>query len=184
MELETRRLVLRPWEEGDAAELYELARNPNVGLVAGWLPHTSVQESLQTIRNVLCGPEAYAICFKESRRPIGAIELLLRGHTVLTEREDEAELGYWLGQPYWGRGIVPEATQELLRRAFQDLGMRAVWCAYYDGNTKSSRVQEKTGFTYHHTVPDMDVPLLEEKRVCHVTHMSRADWEALQGGAQ
>ena len=50
----------------------------------------------------------------------------------LAEKEDEAELGYWLGAPYWGRGLVPEASEELLRHAFEDLKLARVWCGYYD----------------------------------------------------
>ena len=115
--LETNRLILRRWEESDA-------------------------ESLDVIRNVFNGAEAYAICFKSDGKAIGAIELKLNGHTDLTERDDECELGYWLGKPFWGKGIMPEAAREMLRHAFEDLGMQKVWCGYYDGNTKSKRVQE------------------------------------------
>ena len=47
-----------------------------------------------------------------------------------------------------GRGLVPEAVREVLRHAFEDLGMRCVWAGYYYGNDKSRRVQEKCGFRY------------------------------------
>lgn len=56
------------------------------------------------IRNVFQGKEAYAICRKTDGKAIGAIELKLKGHTDLTDRDDECELGYWLGKPFWGRG--------------------------------------------------------------------------------
>ena len=94
----------------------------------------------------------------------------------MTEKEDECELGYWLGKPFWGRGIMPEAARELLRHAFEDLGMQKVWCAYYDGNEKSKRVQEKVGFRYRWTTPDVDVPLMGEKRLGHVNCISKSDW--------
>ena len=58
-------------------------------------------------------------------------------------QENEAEIGYWIGRPYWGQGLIPEAVRCLLKRCFEDLGMTAVWCGYYDGNTKSRRVMEK-----------------------------------------
>ena len=60
----------------------------------------------------------------------------------MTDKDDECELGYWIGKPFWGQGLIPEAAKELLRYAFEDLGMRAVWCGYYEGNEKSRRVQE------------------------------------------
>ena len=57
-------------------------------------------------------------------------------------------MGYWLGKPFWGRGIVPEAVTEMLRRAFEDIGMQKVWVGYYEGNSKSKRVQEKCRFRF------------------------------------
>ena len=118
--LQTERLTLRRWEDSDAESLYEYAKDPDVGPIAGWPPHQSVDESLDVIRNVLNGREAYAICLKESGKAIGAIELMLNGHTDMTERDDECELGYWLGKPFWGQGIMPEAAGEMLRHAFED----------------------------------------------------------------
>ena len=177
MKLETERLILRRFEESDAEDVFTYARDPDVGPIAGWPPHQSVEESLDVIRNVLNGPEAYAICLKSDGRAIGAIELKLKGHTDFTEREDECELGYWLGKPFWGQGIMPEAAREMLRHAFEDLGMRKVWCGYYDGNTKSRRVQEKVGFRYQWTTPDVDVPLMKEKRIGHVNALTREEWK-------
>ena len=58
--LETERLILRRWEESDAENLYQYAKDPDVGPIAGWPPHQSVDERLDVIRNVLNGPEAYA----------------------------------------------------------------------------------------------------------------------------
>ena len=98
----------------------------------------------------------------------------------MTERDDECELGYWLGKPFWGRGYMPEAAREILRNGFEDLGMNAIWCGYYEGNQKSKRVQEKLGFVYHHTCPDVSVALLNEVRVCHTNVMTKTHWEELQ----
>ena len=176
--LKTERLLLRRWEESDAGKLFEYAKNPDVGPIAGWPPHQSVDESLNVIQNVLNGPEAYAICLKTDGYAIGAIELKLKGHTDLTDRDDECELGYWLGKPFWGQGIMPEAARELLRHAFEDLGMQKVWCGYYDGNAKSKRVQEKCGFRYQWTTEGVDVPLMHEKRTGHVNCMTREEWMA------
>ena len=89
------------------------------------------------------------------------------------------ELGYWLGKPFWGQGIMPEATREILRHAFEDCGMRKVWCGYYEGNTKSKRVQEKCGFKYQWKSENVDVPLMNEKRTGHVSCITRQDWLAL-----
>lgn len=174
--METNRLILRRWKESDAEDLYELARDPAVGPIAGWPAHQSVEESRDVIQNVFCGAEAYAVCRKGDGRAIGAIELKLNGHTDMTDRDDECELGYWLGKPFWGQGIMPEAVREVLRYAFEDLGMKKVWCGYYEGNTKSRRVQEKCGFRYQRTTEGVDVPLLHEKRTGHVNLLTKEDW--------
>ena len=181
MILQTDRLLLRRWEDSDAESLYEYASDPDVGPICGWPAHRSVDESLNAIRNVLTGREAYAVCLKDGGRAIGAIELKLKGHTDLTDRDDECELGFWVGRPFWGQGLIPEAAAELLRHAFEDLGMRRVWCAYYDGNAKSKRAQEKIGFRYQRTSKDLNVPLLHEIRTGHVNCMTKEDWAKRKG---
>ena len=177
MILETKRLILRPFEESDAESVYEYAKDPDVGPIAGWPPHTNIEGSLYSIRNFLNGPECYAVCIKENNIAIGAIELKLNGHTDMTDKDDECELGYWLGKPFWGQGIIPEAAKEIIRHGFIDLGMHTIWCGYYDGNTKSKRVQEKCGFKFHHTCNEVPVPLFNEIRIGHTNILTREDWK-------
>ena len=174
--METQRLILRRWTPEDAEDLFRYASDPDVGPIAGWPAHRSVEESREVIRNVLSGPECYAVCRKEDGRPIGAIELKLRGATDMTDRDDECEMGFWLGKPFWGRGIMPEAVRELLRRAFDECGMQTVWIGYYEGNDKSRRVQEKCGFRFQWKTESVDVPLMHEKRTGYVSRMTREDW--------
>ena len=176
--LETERLVLRPWKETDAESLFEYAKDPDIGPIAGWPPHQNIEESLHIIKTVFTGPECYAICEKNTDKAIGAIELKLKDHTDMTDQEDECELGYWLGKPFWGRGYMPEAATELLRHGFETLGMTTIWCGYYDGNYKSKRVQEKVGFLYHHTCQEVPVPLMNEVRIGHTNYMTKKHWES------
>ena len=177
IKLETERLILRRWKDSDAEDLYQYAKDPEVGPIAGWPPHQSIDESREVIRNVFNGKEAYAICLKTDGKAIGAIELKLNGHTDLTDRDDECELGYWLGKPFWGQGIMPEAVREILRHAFEDIGMTTVWVGYYEGNSKSKRVQEKSGFRYRWKSEGVDVPLMHEKRTGHVSSMTKDQWQ-------
>lgn len=100
MIIETERLILRKWKNEDAESLFEYAKNPNVGPMAGWPPHRSVEESREVIANVLNGAECYAICEKGNNTAIGAVELKLNGHSDMTKKDDECELGYWLGEPF------------------------------------------------------------------------------------
>ncbi len=173
---ETERLILRPWKVKDAKECYKYAKDPLVGPIAGWPPHTSVKYTRQVIRDILMVPETFAVVLKETGLPIGSIGL---HKNDLAEKDDEMELGYWLGVPYWGQGIIPEAAREMLRHAFEDLGLNRVWCAYYDGNEKSKRVQEKLGFKYQWTSEDVPVIQMHETRRGHVNLMTKEDWLAL-----
>lgn len=177
--LDTERLILRPWKETDAEDLYTYASDPEVGPPAGWPPHTSVENSREIIKGVLSRKETYAVCLKDGK-PIGSIGLHLNGSTDMTDRDDECELGYWLGRPFWGQGLIPEAARELPRYAFEKLGMRAVWCGYYDGNDKSRIVQEKLGFVYQHMTEGIEVKLMNEIRTGHCNLMTKERWQRVE----
>lgn len=183
--LETSRLLLRHWREEDAQDLYTYASDPAIGPIAGWPVHTSIAESKEIITTVLSAPETYAICLKPGMELIGAIELRVRrdSHSnaprslprTLSEAS-ECELGYWLGKPFWGHGFMPESVFEVLRHAFEDLGMTTVFSGYYDGNIQSQRVQEKVGLRYLRTMHNVDVPLMNERRTRHISIITKDDW--------
>ena len=130
-QLETQRLVLRPFQGEDAADLYEYAKDPRVGLPAGWPPHKSQAESLEIIRTVFAAPNN--------------------------------ELGYALSPAYWGQGLMPEAAEELLRYAFEEMDLAAVWCSHYGDNPQSQRVIEKCGFVFQFEETVVDEPTGEQK---------------------
>ena len=71
MVLNTKRLILRPWNKSDAESLYEYAKDDRVGPIAGWPVHTSVENSREIIKSVLSAPETYAVCLKDDNRAIG-----------------------------------------------------------------------------------------------------------------
>ena len=131
-EIVTERLILRPWQESDAESLYKYARDPEIGPIAGWPPHTSVEDSLNVIRTVFSAPETYAVVLKETGEPVGSAGIMDgEGLHSAQMQAGEAEIGYWIGRPFWGQGLIPEAVRRLLQRCFEDLGMTAVWCGYY-----------------------------------------------------
>ena len=173
MILETERLILRPFEDSDAERIYEYAKNPNVGPIAGWPVHTSVANSLEIIKTVLSTPETYAVCLKEDNSAIGSFGLMIGSESNLGLPEDEAEIGYWIGEPFWGQGLMPEAIKCVIKHAFDDLSLRRLWCGYFDGNNKSRRAQEKCGFVYHHTNNDIYWALMDDIRTEHITVLER-----------
>ena len=182
MILKTTRLLLRPWTESDAESLYEYAKNPLVGPAAGWPVHTSVDNSRQIIRDILSAEETYAVTRKESDEAIGSIGLLFDEKSNLNIAADEAEIGYWIGEPFWGQGFIPEAVRELMRHAFEDLGVLTLWCGYFDSNEKSKRVSEKCGFTFHHTEHDKEWPLINAVKTQHITRITKAEWKTIRNG--
>lgn len=176
MILETTRLILRPWEESDAKSLYEYAKDPQVGPIAGWPPHTSEENSLEVIRNVLSADETYAVCLKEDGKAVGSVGLMRGEQSNLSLPGNEGEIGYWIGVPFWSRGLIPEAVKELIRHAFADLKLNTLWCGYFDGNEKSKRCQEKCGFKYHHTNKDIHWTLTDDIRTEHITRLTKEEW--------
>lgn len=175
--IETERLILRPWCENDAEDLFEYASDTEIGIPAGWPPHTSIEHSLEIIRTVFSEPETYAICLKKDGKPIGSIGFHRKD---LAEKEDEYELGYWLGKPFWRQGVVPEAARELLRYAFENLKMNRIWCGYYEGNEKSKRVQEKLGFVHYGKTEGIKVELLNEFRTGYSNIMTKERWQKVE----
>lgn len=173
MTFETERLILRPWRNEDAKDLYEYAKNPSIGPIAGWPIHTSVENSREIIEQVLSADETYAVCLKENNKAIGSVALLMKDHSNLDIADDEGEIGYWIGEPFWGQRLIPEAVEALMEYAFKTLNLKKLWCGYFDGNEKSKRAQEKCGFQYDHTKKDMPWPLMNDIRTEHVTCITR-----------
>lgn len=183
--LTTDRLVLRPWHVGsevDAAALFQYASNPKIGPSAGWQAHTSVAQSAQLIRTVLNAPETYAVVLKQTEAPIGCISLNPLGNIVSATDEEQQhalELGYWVGEPFWGRGLIPEASRELLRHGFEDLHLSAIWGTHDVSNLKSSRVMDKLGFEHIRVNAHAHFPLLGNVyRDEAIRRITREAWDA------
>lgn len=177
MILETKRLILRPWKESDAEDLFKYAADPEVGPIAGWAPHTSVENSREIIRTILSVPESYAVVLRETGKPVGSIGLMLGKASNIDLPDSEGEIGYWIGVPYWGQGLIPEAVLEIMRHGFDDLQLGRIWCGYFDGNIKSKRVQEKCGLKYHHTKENVPCAIEGLIRTEHITCISREEYE-------
>ena len=145
MNLKTRRLLLRPFQESDAADLYEYAKDPRVGPIAGWPVHTSVENSREIIRTVFAAPNTFAVAERETGKVIGSAGFTAQARGGFAASD---EIGYALHPDWWGRGIMTEVVAELIRFGFEDRGLEAIWCSHYAENIASRRVIEKSGFSY------------------------------------
>ena len=177
MMLETDRIILRPWVESDAEWLYEYAKDPKVGPIAGWPPHTSVENSKEIIAGVLSAPETYAVVLKDENHIVGSVGIMVGSASNIGLPDTEGEIGYWIGVPFWGQGLIPEAVNAMIRYGFEDLKLEKLWCGYFEGNEKSKRVQEKCGFKYHHTNKDIHWKLMDDIRTEHITCLTKDEWD-------
>ncbi len=183
MVIQTERLTLRPWHETDAASLFTYASDPEVGPAAGWPPHRSIEESGEIIRTVFSAPHTFAVCLAGTDEPVGCIGLMpSRCETSHQGDGLELEVGYWIAKPFWGRGFAPEAVRAMQRYAFETLGCKALWCGYYEGNSKSLRVQQKCGFAPHHVEYDVPCELMGDVRTEYFTHLTCDDWRGQAEG--
>lgn len=171
----TERLVLRPWQDSDATDLYELARDERVGLPCGWQPHQSLEESRQIIMDILSAEGTYAIVEQISQQVVGAFSLRDgQASKFVTDNEREREVGFWLGVPYWERGYIPEVLVTAINYLFNETAITTLWAGYFDGNNKSKRVQEKCGFQFVETHEKHYVKPLDKVVVLHVTQLKKA----------
>lgn len=204
--LVTDRMILRPFFDEDAEAVFKEAKNPRIGPAAGWPAHKDPAESLRVIREALRRPEVYAIVLRDTQKPVGAVGLQNfriadRGGelisyfderksvcpTCCTRPQDgskvdesielEAELGYWLGEDYWGKGLMTEAAQAVIRHGFSDLGLSRIWCDFFDGNERSAATIRRLGFHFHHVNQGTRVKLLGETRDEYVNVMTREEAE-------
>ena len=144
--METERLILRPWRESDAEALYKYASDPDVGPRAGWPPHKSVEESLQIIKTVFNTPTMWAVELKETGEAIGCVGYLPASVSNLQIPDDQCEVGYWIGKPYWGRGICTEALRLVIDYCFNVKHFTVLWGDFFPSNPASGRVMTKCGF--------------------------------------
>ena len=144
--METDRILLRRWQESDADALFKYASDPDVGPRAGWPPHKSVDESREIIRTVFNTDTMWAVVLKETGEAIGCAGYLPATNSNLNIPGDECEVGYWIGKPYWGRGICTEALKLVIDYCFNVKGFKALWGDYFPENPASGRVMQKCGF--------------------------------------
>ena len=152
--LATNRLILRPIELTDAEAIFNYAKNPNVSRYTLWEPHRSSQESLNYIKDYIFGyyskgvPEPFGISLKEDpQKIIGTV-----GCFWTSKQARAMELAYAIGEEYWGKGIVAEASHAVIEFCFKEFSLKRVQARCKAENKPSARVMEKIGMTYEGTL--------------------------------
>lgn len=141
--LRTARLVLRPFAIGDAADVQRLAGDPRVAATTLNIPHPYEDGMAETW---IAG---HAPGWEAGREVVFAITLdgALAGAVglVIERAHRRAELGYWIGVPFWNRGLATEAARAVLDWAFESLALHKVLARHVPANPASGRVMEKLG---------------------------------------
>jgi ribosomal-protein-alanine N-acetyltransferase len=151
--LVTPRLTLRPFCEADAPALFDYASNPNVARYTLWEAHRSLSETLAFVRDYAPlryregMPEPYAITLAHDPNPIGSC-----GCFWASKPNHSMELGYWVGEPFWGQGLVVEACRALMAHVFREYQPVRIQARVIAGNKPSSRVLGKLGFQFEGTL--------------------------------
>lgn len=146
--LTTKRLLLRQFFVTDAPVVKELAGQREIAYNTLLIPHpyeqgfaerwiTERQTDFQKGIGV-----TFAILIREARMVCGAIGLGINRH------HSHAELGYWVGVPFWNRGYCTEAATAVLDYAFTTLELNRVWAHHFSRNPASGRVLQKLGMTH------------------------------------
>ena len=176
--IETDRLILRQFTYTDYEDLYEYAKNPNIGPNAGWKPHENLDESKAILKSFIEEDEVLAIVWKVNNKVIGSLGL---HKDSLRSADDVKMLGYVLSEDYWGKGIITEASRALLAYAFTDLNLILVSVHHYAYNQKSRRVIEKCGFRYEGTLRHCTKIYSGDTYDLMCYSMTKDEWEKLYG---
>ena len=141
--LETERLTLREFSESDIAELVPLIGAREVAATTLRIPHPYREEHAR---------EYLAMVAKENELRLG-IRLrdgaLIGGIGLHPEASHErAELGYWIGVPFWGNGYATEAARAVLRHGFEKIKLHRIFASHFEGNMASANVLKKIGMRH------------------------------------
>ena len=145
MRLETERLVLRPWEKGDEEALVRHADNRRVWInLRDLFPHPYTLDDAREFiaRNVLRPPPPMNLAIEHAGEPIGSVGL----HPLADVSRFTAEIGYWIGEAFWGRGLATEALQRFTGYAFEQFPFERLEGWIFATNPSSGRVLEKAGY--------------------------------------
>ena len=147
--LETERLLLRGWQPDDLDDLYEYAKNANVGIMQGWKPHESREESLAVLKSFITDDERWAIVLKENNKVIGSIKT---SPDENRGRYYAKYVSYVLSEDYWGKGYMTEALKRIIKYVFEEVKIDLLSAFCFPHNTRSKCVLERCGFQYETTI--------------------------------
>src|SRR5262245_16489911 len=149
--IETPRLVLRPFERGDADALWPYVSDPELPKMMSWSAHKDRAETVAFLDHkiaALANGTSIAWAIVRDGNVIGNISLDGITWELRSWRIDRAELGYWVGRPHWGQGGMSEAALAATQWGFETLGLHKITIGCVEGNAASQRIIEKLGYRF------------------------------------
>ena len=145
MRLSIGECVIRDWSLADAPAIARHANNPKVAAqLRDGFPHPyGVEDATGFLQRVCATEPRMVFAIATPDEAVGSIGLM-PGEDV---HRFCAEMGYWLAEPFWGRGIVTRAIEALTEWAFDELGLHRIHADHYADNAASARALEKAGYT-------------------------------------
>ena len=142
--LETERLLMRPYRDADIPELLPLIGTREVAATTLRIAHPYTEQDARDFFELAKAPGKLwlAITLRTDGAQIGGIGLRIE------PQHQHAELGYWLGVPYWGKGYATEASLEMLRYGFEELALHRIFATHFRHNSASGRILRKIGMRY------------------------------------
>jgi ribosomal-protein-alanine N-acetyltransferase len=137
--------VIRSWRTSDVGSLVAHANNPRIAMqLRDGFPHPyTARDGRHFIRHIRAQRPETAFAIAVSAQAVGGVGFMLRPDVERTS----AEIGYWLGEPFWGRGIATEALTAVTAYAIAKHGVTRVFAVPFASNAASCRVLEKAGYT-------------------------------------
>jgi [ribosomal protein S5]-alanine N-acetyltransferase len=142
--LETARLRLRPYTKADIPALLPLIGAREIAAMTVRIPHPYTENDANEFmaKTQTDGEVRLGIRLRGDESLIGGVGLRL------DPQHQHAELGYWLGVPYWGHGYATEASREMMRYGFEELKLHRIYASHFGHNPVSGRVLRKLGMRY------------------------------------
>ena len=140
--LETKRLLIRKFEENDYLDIFEYLSDKDVQIPAGGKVIATIEEAKAAIVRYMKRTDVFAISLKEEKKVIGAIGAYNLTYNDILERH----LGFELNKKYWNQGYLTEAAKALIEYLFVELKMDRIAVSNYPFNKASIRVTEKLRF--------------------------------------
>jgi len=143
--LQTTRLILRPYRRADIRDIVRLIGAREIAATTLRIPHPYTEADARALLRKFAKekpPTHFGIYLRGTGEYCGGVGL------TIDKDHDRAEIGYWIGLPYWNRGIASEAAREVVRFGFETLGLNRIFATCYVGNGASAKILGKLGMKY------------------------------------